>query len=240
MRRFLLAVLLSLQVESALASECVVLLHGLGRSSLSMLPLQLALESSGYDVSNRSYPSTERGIESLSTVVGEAIADCRYLDAEQIHFVTHSMGGILVRVYFQTHQVPEAKRMVMLAPPNHGSEIVDAYKDQWWFRRATGPAGQQLGTDAESLPRRLAPIPLEIGVIAGTGSSDPWFSGQFSGEYDGKVSVESAALPEMKDLLLVESGHTFMMNSKRVIEQVKTFLRNGAFSKPPTDQKKPN
>lgn len=205
-----------------------------------MMPLQFALENGGYDVVNPGYPSTERSIESLSTVVGEAIADCRYLDAERIHFVTHSLGGILVRVYFQNHQVPEAGRVVMLAPPNHGSEVVDSYKDQWWFQKATGPAGQQLGTGAESLPRRLKPIPLEIGVIAGTKSSDPWFSGLFPADHDGKVSVQSAALPEMKDLLRVETGHTFMMSSPDIIEQVKTFLRTGAFNKLPEDQKKPN
>ncbi len=232
MRPLLAGALLLLASASASAAECVVLLHGLGRSALSMLPLQFALERAGYDVANRGYPSTKHSIEALSAAVGEGIAECRYLEATRIHFVTHSMGGILLRVYFQTHQVPEAGRAVMLAPPNHGSEIADSYKDKDWYRRATGPAGQQLGTGEQSLPRRLSPIPLEVGVIAGTRSSDPWFSGLFAGDHDGKVSVESAALPEMKELLQVEAGHTFMMMSPAVIEQVLAFLRTGGFEQP--------
>ena len=232
MRKLLAAVALAVCAGTATASECVVLLHGLGRSSLSMLPLQMALERSGYDVANQDYPSTERSIESLSAAVGAGIERCRYLEARRIHFVTHSMGGILLRMYFQTHRLPEAGRAVMLAPPNQGSEVVDEHKDEWWFRRATGPAGQQLGTGDDALVRRLRPIPLEIGVIAGTRSSDPWFSGLFQSDHDGKVSVESTMLPEMKELLRVDAGHTLMMITPAVIEQVKAFLRTGAFAQP--------
>jgi len=141
------------------------------------------------------------------------------------------MGGILVRAYFRDHEVAEAGRVVMLAPPNHGSEIVDVYRDRWWFRRGTGPAGQQLGTAADSLPNTLPPLKLEVGVIAGKRSSDPWFNRLYAGDHDGKVSVASARLPEMKDMLVVDSGHTFMMNSPAVIREVKAFLKDGAFER---------
>jgi pimeloyl-ACP methyl ester carboxylesterase len=214
----------------ARSSECVVLLHGLGRSYLSMTLLQCALENSGYTVWNRGYRSTEHRIEELEPVVGEALDYCRKRKARRIHFVTHSMGGILVRAYFQNHEVPEAGRVVMLAPPNHGSEVVDAYRDRWWFKWATGPAGQQLGTASDSLPNRLKPVPLEIGVIAGRRTSDPWFGGVFSGPNDGKVSLAGAVLPEMKELAVVDSGHTFMVNSPTVIAYVKHFLRDGVFA----------
>jgi len=215
----------------AVAGDCVVLLHGLGRTHGSLALMQFALESAGYAVWNRGYDSTSAGIEELSAVVGEAVAECRHGSPQKIHFVTHSMGAILVRAYFQDHRVPEAGRVVMLAPPNHGSEVVDAYRDRWWFRSATGPAGQQLGTTADSLPNRLAPIPLEIGVIAGSASSDPWFTDLFVSDHDGKVSVASTRLSEMKDQIVVEGGHTFMMNSPVVIRQVKAFLEKGAFEK---------
>ncbi len=215
----------------AMASDCVVLLHGLGRSHLSMTLLQFVLERSGYKVWNRGYPSTRKTVEELAPVVGEAVAECRKFAPQKIHFVTHSMGGILVRTYFRDHQVAEAGRVVMLAPPNHGSEIVDAHRDRRWFRRATGPAGQQLGTAADGLPNTLPPLKLEVGVIAGKRSSDPWFNRLYAGDHDGKVSVASARLPEMKDMLVVESGHTFMMNSPAVIRQVKAFLKDGAFEK---------
>lgn len=232
-RASLAAILFFLVAPTLFAKDCVVLLHGMGRTHFSMLRLQSSLQDAGYEVWNRSYPSTRNTIEQLVPVVGDAVQDCRKRQARQIHFVTHSLGGILVRAYFQDHEVPEARRIVMLGAPNHGSEAVDSYKNRWWFRKATGPAGQQLGTDPGSVPNRLAPIRLEVGIIAGTKSSDPWFSNLYQETHDGKVSVSSAKLPEMKDFLLVESGHTFMMNSSEVIRQVKLFLRTGAFGKMP-------
>ena len=201
----------------AVASDCVVLLHGLGRSHLSMKLLQLALERSGYQVWNRSYPSRRKTVEELAPVVGEAIEECRKSAPRRIHFVTHSMGGILVRAYFRDHEVPEAGRVVMLASPNHGSAIVDAHRQRRWFRAATGPAGQQLGTSADSLPNSLPPLKLEVGVIAG--------------RRDSKVTVASTRLAEMKDMLVVGSAHTFIMNSPAVIRLVKAFLKDGAFER---------
>ena len=192
-----------------------MLLHGLGRSRRAMTILQLALARDGYAVWNKGYRSRRAPIEQLAAIVGDAIADCRSRGARKIHFVTHSLGGILVRQYFQDHDAPEAGRVVMIAPPNHGSAIVDAHRQRWWFKVATGPAGQQLGTGPDSVPNRLRPLTLEIGVIAG--------------RRDGKVSVDSTRLAEMKQLCVVDSAHTFLMNSPRVIREVKAFLKNGAF-----------
>lgn len=212
---FFSTLLLLLVTGTARADDCVVLLHGLGRTHLSMTVMQFALENSGYTVWNEGYPSRSATVEELSSVVGEAVDECRARKARRIHFVTHSMGGILVRAYFRDHRVPDAGRVVMLAPPNRGSEIVDANRERWWFQMATGPAGQQLGTAPDSLPNTLPPLPLEVGVIAG--------------RYDGKVPVERARLAEMKDMLVVDSAHTFIMNSPTVIRQVKAFLKDGAF-----------
>jgi triacylglycerol lipase len=212
-----------------MVAECVVLLHGLGRTSLSMIALQAALVSDGYAVWNKGYPSKSAPVAQLSAVIGDAVAECRDRGAPRIHFVTHSMGGILVRDYLGRHDIAGAGRVVMLAPPNHGSEVVDAYRDRWWFRWATGPAGQQLGTDDRSIQHGLPPLRIEVGVIAGRTSSDPWFGGLFQDAHDGKVSVASAALPEMKEMLVVDSGHTGMPYSPTVIGQVRAFLRNGAF-----------
>ena len=196
-----------------------MLLHGLGRTQLSMMAMEFALERAGYTVWNEGYASRSNTVEQLAPVVGAAIEACRAHRPAKIHFVTHSMGGILVRAYFRDHTVPEAGRVVMLAPPNRGSAIVDANRERWWFRWFTGPAGQQLGTAADSLPNTLPPLPLEVGVIAG--------------RYDGKVSVASTALAEMKSQLVVPTAHTFIMNSPTVIAQVKAFLKNGAFERPP-------
>jgi len=210
-------------------NECVVLLHGLGRTSVSMIITEFQLEDAGFLVWNEGYPSRKKPIEELAPVVGDGINHCLEQNASLIHFVTHSMGGILVRQYFQTHNVPEARRAVMLAPPNQGSEVTDLYRDEWWYQFATGPAGQQLGTDEDSVPLNLDPIQLEIGIIAGGNSSDPWFNQIFDGDHDGKVSVTSTRLEEMKDFIVVDSGHTFIMNSDAVIHQIITFLRDGKF-----------
>lgn len=228
------ALLLSLcfvPASFAAQNECVVLLHGLGRTSLSLNTMERALEKGGYIVRNVGYPSRQQTIKDLATFVGAGIEQCRKEQASKIHFVTHSLGGILVRQYFQDHAVPEAERLVMLGPPNHGSEIVDRHKDAWWFRKATGPAGQQLGTDTDSVPNRLLPVPLEIGIIAGKDGGG-LFSEDFREAHDGKVSVESARLAEMKDFLVVDAGHTFIMNSDEVIRQVVFFLREGRFDRP--------
>ncbi|MCC6138059.1 MAG: alpha/beta fold hydrolase [Bdellovibrionaceae bacterium] len=211
--------------------KCAVLLHGLGRSSWSMNKVARQLRKSNYVVWNESYPSTSKTIEELAPIIDDALAFCREQNASGVYFVTHSLGGILVRQYFQTASSEMVKAVVMLAPPNHGSEVVDAYKDSWWFQWYTGAAGQQLGTDPMSVPNTLGPISVPVGVIAGTSSSDPWFSGLFKGENDGKVSVESAQLPGMQDFLMVEEGHTFIMNSNDVIEQILFFFENGHFQK---------
>ncbi len=211
--------------------ECVVLLHGLGRTRLSMRALQRDLENSGFCVWNKSYPSTKKSIEELSCVVGQAIAECTEKNATSIHFVTHSLGGILVRHYFQHHSIPNIGKVVMLGPPNHGSDIVDHCRDKWWFKLATGPPGQELGTESGSVPNALKPMNLDVGIIAGRKSSEPWFSPLFADQNDGKVSVASAKLEGMKDFLVVDSGHTFMANSKEVSRQVVSFLKTGKFER---------
>lgn len=210
---------------------CAILLHGLGRGPSSLNKMQHALMSRGYAVWNEGYDSTSATIEELSPVIDRGMRFCEEKGATRIDFVTHSMGGILVRHYFQGRSAAKVGAVVMLAPPNHGSEVADRYRDSWWFRWGMGPAGQQLGTGPDSLPRRLAPIPISVGVIAGTRTSDPWFSFLFEGENDGKVSVESTKLAEMKDHLRVRAGHTFLMRSDEVIRQSLYFLENSRFQR---------
>lgn len=224
-----LPLILLLASQSSFANDCVVLLHGLGRTSYSMHSLERALEQDGYTVVNNGYASRSGTIDDLSSVVGQGIAECRQYQANEINFVTHSLGGILVRKYFQTNVIPEARRVVMLSPPNHGSEIATKFKDKWWYRIFTGPAGQELGVEPESTPNQLAKIDLEIGVIAGTRSLDPWFSRFIKGKNDGKVSVESARLEEMRDFITVPHSHAFMAGSDDVYRQVSVFLTLGTF-----------
>ena len=187
-----------------------------------------ALDEAGYEVWNRGYPSTDADIQTLSrNSIEPGMVHCEQFDAT--HFVTHSLGGILVRYYFQDQEF--SGRIVMLSPPNQGSEIPDVLQEIELFRSLLGPAALQLGTDRNSLPKTLSPITGQIGVIAGDSTSDPWFSWLIPGPDDGKVSVESARLEEMQDFLVVSHGHTFIMLFPGVIDQVLHFLEHGKFAR---------
>jgi len=209
-----------------LATDCVVLLHGLGRTSASMSKIEAALRNAGYAVWNQSYRSTKSDIMTLGNEAVEPAASyCQQY--ETLHFVSHSLGGILVRAYLQ--EKPFDGRIVMISPPNRGSEIPDVLRELRLFQILLGPAAQELGTEPASVPNTLGKIEGQIGVITGDSSADPFFSWLIPGPDDGKVSVESAKLEEMTDFLVVPYGHTFIMQKKSVVEQVVWFLDNGRF-----------
>ncbi|MEO0995912.1 MAG: alpha/beta fold hydrolase [Pseudomonadota bacterium] len=216
--------------SGATAAECVVLLHGLGRTERSMRPLGRKLSAAGYLIVNEGYPSRDHDIAALTPLAIEpALARCRARRAARIHFVTHSLGGILVRHYLAGESVDELGRVVMLAPPNQGSEVVDALRNTPGFGLVNGKAGFELGTDERSVPRRLGPADFDVGVIAGTRSINLWLSRFLPNPDDGKVSAASARLEGMRDFLLVPHSHPFVMRRKAVINQVLHYLEHGAF-----------
>ena len=209
--------------------EYVILLHGLARSERSLRKLALALEKRGYRCINYSYPSTKHDIATLAEVaVAEALSLCG--DATKIHFVTHSMGGILVRQYLSQHHIDNLARVVMLGPPNRGSEVVDRLQNMPGFKLINGPAGIQLGTEAMSIPNRLGNAHFELGIIAGTRSINVILSTMLPGPNDGKVSVERTKLEGMKDHIILPVTHPLMMNNALVIEQTVHFLKHGVFN----------
>jgi len=213
-------------------NECVILLHGLGRTEQSMAKIKTRLDKEGYQTVNYGYPSTEQNIRELAdTHVSTAVNSCKKQSPDKIHFVTHSLGGILVRQYLQNHSIPNCGRVVMLSPPNKGSEIAEKLKDTFLYKSITGPAGQQLGTGKNSVPNTLPPIHIEVGIITGNRSFDPWFSFMIEGDDDGKVSVEHARLEEMNDFLVVDSAHAFIMRNPEVIDQIVFYLMNGNFKR---------
>lgn len=218
--------------EMDLKQECVIVLHGMGRTKFAMRKVEKELAVAGYTVWNRSYPSTEKPIETLAAEhISKGLQFCRRAQAEKVHFVTHSLGGILVRYYLQDNTIENLDKIIMLSPPNSGSEIADSLKDIKLYQWMMGPAGQQLGTDANSLPNTLDRIDATVGIITGKSSYDPWFSPFIPGEDDGKVSVKSARLEEMTDFLVVEAGHTFIMSNRSVLEQIRHFLKRGTFKR---------
>jgi triacylglycerol lipase len=216
---------------------CVILLHGLGRTSSSMTTMAQRLASDGYRITNLDYPSTDATIEALARdYLAPAIARCYQDGCRVLHMVSHSLGGILIRQYLQTHTLPAGSRIVMLSPPNQGSEIADYLKSYSVYDWVTGPAGQQLGTQSDSVPRQLAAVGAPIGVITGSASWNPFFSYLIPGPDDGKVAVAHARLEEMTDFLVVPASHTFIMDDDEVIAQTIHFLRHGHFDHKQGDQ----
>jgi len=187
-----------------------------------------ALIQAGYLVVNDGYPSREAQIEELAmAAVPPAVEKCRAQGAKPINFVTHSMGGILVRSYLAENEIPELGRVVMLGPPNHGSELVDRLRNIPGFTLVYGPAIEQLGTDETSVPLQLGPADYEVGVIIGQ-TAGP-LSGMLPGEDDGMVTVESARLDGMTGFIVMDTSHTFVMNNDEVISQTLLFLAEGRF-----------
>lgn len=190
--------------------------------------MEEALSQAGYRVQNIPYDSTESPVEVLATeAISKGLDGCS--GAETIHFVTHSMGGILVRQYLEGHDIDRLGRVVMLGPPNQGSEVVDRYARLPGFEWFSGPAGLQLGTGEASLPRSLGPAHFDLGIIAGNHTVNPILSQSLPGKDDGKVSVDATRVEGMNDHLEMPVTHVFMMRDKDVIRQVLHYLANGHF-----------
>lgn len=209
--------------------EAVILLHGLARCRGSMSPLVKPLQKAGYRVYNLDYPSRKLTIEEIAARFLHPLVCTALERCGTVHFVCHSMGGIVVRAYLKEYVGDSVGRVVMLAPPNHGSEIVDFLKNTFLFKKIFGPAGQQLSTDENSLPNSLGPARFQLGVIAGNVSWNPFSPWIFTSAGDGKVSVASAALLGMQDMLVVPCGHTFIMRRAMVRQQILAFLQCGKF-----------
>ena len=229
MKAFKLITLLTLLVSSqVMADECVILLHGLARSDSSMKTMAAELNNAGYAAVNYDYPSTQFTIEELAVqTINGALSSCP--DHATIHFVTHSMGGILVRQYLSNQTIDNLGRVVMLGPPNKGSEVVDTLHNVPGYELINGPAGHQLGTDDFSVPKKLGPADFELGIIAGTRSINLILSTMLPSTDDGKVTVENTKLDGMNDHIALPVTHPFMMKNQDVIEQVIHFLKFGAF-----------
>lgn len=220
--------------NSFASQDCVILLHGLARTKLSMSTMASYVRKMNYIVINQEYPTTRRTIKELADKdVVSMVEKCNQYGPEKIHFITHSMGGIVLRAYLQDHHPSNLGRIVMLAPPNHGSQLADLLHHNLLFKMIAGPAGQELTTDFLSTSNQLIQsMKTETGVIAGTFSFMPLMKLFFHEDNDGKVPVSSTHIAGMNDFIALPVSHMFMMQNKSVMKEAVYFLQHGSFNKP--------
>ena len=215
----------------------VVLLHGLGRTPRAMWPISLAARHQGYEVLNLGYRSRRGNIAAHAEAVADRLARVDPDGERGWYFVTHSLGGIVLRhaVAVGLLDAARIRRVVMLSPPNQGSEVARFVCEHRIAgpvsRRLLGPSGPELAAGDGGIVRQLPPVSFETGVIAGTRHANPFFQNVLRDDNDGTVSVSDTMVPGMSDHLVVRHGHTFIMAAPDVIRQVFTFLDTGRFAR---------
>lgn len=216
------------------APDGVILLHGISRTFRSFLRMQRAIEAAGFATRNIGYPSRHKTLSDLADDIHPAIAPFAERNAGRTHFVCHSMGGLLARVYLARHRPARLGRVVMLGTPNGGSEIADALKSPLPYRKFFGPAGQQLVTRRDPVTEALLPpVDYPVGIIAGNRTLDPISSRLFlPGPNDGRVTVAATKLDGMTDHIVIGSDHALMVRNREAIAQTIGFLREGSFTHP--------
>lgn len=219
------------EVQSSVHNAvCIILLHGLGRSSMSMKGVQWRLEEAGYPVVNNSYPWLGRSIEEIAPIaINESRSHCAEMGLSKIGFVTHSLGGILLRQYLEENTIAGLGRVVMLAPPNQGSTMADQLVANGMLEPLLPQPAYQLGTDENSVPKRLGPVNFELGVIAGTNTRALLSPGLDDLANDGTVAVEETHVAGMQDFIVLPVDHSFLMWRSAVLDQIVLFLDQGRF-----------
>ena len=207
--------------------HAVIYLHGIGRSSRSLAPIFKAMPSHGYVHVPMEYPSTRVTLEQSSEYLHSVIESLTAVS--KISFVVHSMGGLVVRRYLKDHLDPRLHRMVMLGTPNNGAELADLLKQNFFFRKIYGPAGQELVSDPTGTIKSLPTPSFEFGIIAGGRGDDQGFNKLLPGDDDGTVTVASARLVGAADLLRIPKIHAFLMSDATAIAAVQYFLEHGRF-----------
>jgi len=209
----------------------VVLLHGALRSPRSFADLQLALEHSGFDVAALSYDSSQR---EYYEIVGDLAELLDHLDNyNSVSFVTHSLGGLIVRSLLGSANNWRGdiavSRVVQIAPPNSGSVVADTMSNTLAFRLLYGPTGQQL---VSGLTDTLPGIDVPFGIVVGGTGDAEGYNPLIPGDDDGVVAIGETDLAGATDTLRVDALHSFIMADPRTIDAVLRFFEHGQFSGP--------
>ncbi|UCH49959.1 MAG: alpha/beta fold hydrolase [Betaproteobacteria bacterium] len=208
-------------------AETVVLLHGLGRSSTSMWIFALRLKRAGFHVELVGYDSINQNPDEILEEISEQIRECCAKVSGRIHFVGHSLGGLMVRAYLQNNDVANLGRVVLMGTPNQGTVAADYFRDTWLLKRL-GPTAERLGTDENSFPRTLEAPYYPVGIIAGEFESD-LIDNVIPGKDDGLVPVDATKLEGMDDFIVLQTSHAMMRYDEEVARQTIEFLKNGRF-----------
>ncbi len=211
--------------------DTVVLIHGLGRTWRSLLGLRFCLWRAGYKTVSIRYPS--RRVSVAAAVDGwlsPALKRLRVPAGARVHFVTHSLGGILFRAWAAGRDPGfPLGRSVLLVPPNQGSEVLAHLARKRWVRRLLGPVVEELGTDESSTPRRLGAVPPGTGILMGNKPMTPLFRHLLGPESDGIVTVSGGWVDGQADFMIAPADHTFIMWRPQVVRAVVRFLSEGRF-----------
>ncbi len=216
--------------------DTVVLIHGLMRSRRSMWMVGVWLKYQGYRVVSIGYPSMRMSIaDAVEKHIAPRLAALKLEPGAKVHFVTHSMGGIVFRAWAARRDAGfPMGRAVLLAPPNRGSEIIDELRQWGWVRWLLGPVSAELGTDAASTPNSLGPLPQDTGIIMGNRDRMPFFRRLLKAESDGVVTIASAQGDGAAEFTLLPTDHTLIILQPTVIRAVHRFLQSGSFEEQKT------
>lgn len=219
------------EVSSDSGRDIVILLHGLGRSVRSLWPLGWYLRAKGWRVRPVGYPSHHVTVmQAVEEHVRPALEALHVPEGGRVHFVTHSLGGIVFRAWAAQHAAGfPLGRSVLLVPPNQGSEIIDALRPLRWPRWILGPVMDELGTDAHSLPKRLGRVPPGTGILMGDRMTLPLFQHLLGPEADGMVTVRGGHVEGEAAFSVLPVNHFTVLFHPRVWRAAEHFLRQGDF-----------
>jgi len=213
------------------ANQMVVLIHGIMDRPFIMWHIQNRLLKEGYAVLNFDYASTKEVMDTVVQKLEQAIRP-QIGNMDQIHFVTHSLGGLIIRAYLMRYSADNFGRLVMIAPPNKGSVLAERLEDFPVYEWLSGPAGQKLGKDANDYGAQYPPPSIPFGIIAGGLGNEQGFNPLIPGDDDGTVGVSETQLSTADDFILITGLHTTLLWQPSVSDQLVHFIKQGQFSHP--------